>query len=160
MVTKMTAVVVLKAVTNSCASCRGHGGYLLQSLKVTVVSWYNELRRLHLCTWVQPKHSLSVATRSQPGGTVLRSPSTQQTPQWHFILQTNPTEKLISHKPGGKGNSLLVWEGGGLGNSLASSQDWQLRSHHLQGELMSADAADDMAIKKSNLSCKEGEEFH
>lgn len=40
MVTKMTAVAVLKAVTTSCASCRGHGGYLLQSLSKSQWSAY------------------------------------------------------------------------------------------------------------------------
>lgn len=157
----MTAVAVLKAVTTSCASCRGQGGYLSQSLSKS--QWSAGTMNLGDFTCIptpvyQPSHSPSVATRSQPRGTVLRLLSTKQTPQWHFTLQTSSTEKFINHKAGGKGNSLLVREGGGSGNSLASSPDWQLRSHHLQAELMSGDAAD-TAIKKPNLSCK-GEEFH
>jgi len=54
----------------------------------------------------------------------------------------------------------MVWEGGGLGNCLASSPHWQFRSRHLKAELMSSDTDDITAIKRPNLSSKEGEEFH
>lgn len=113
-----------------------------------------------LChTWVQASHSPSAATWSQPGA-VHGLLSTKQSPQGHFILPTNPTEKLISHKAGEGRESLLVWEGEGLGKWLASSPHWQVRSHHLKAVAVSSDTDDITAIKRPNLSSKEGEEFH
>lgn len=57
------------------------------------------------------------------------------------------------------GNSFVVWEKESLGNSLPSSPHWKFRSHHLKAELMSGDTDDITAIKRPNLSSKEGEEL-
>lgn len=99
MVSEMTAVASWKqsplavpaagAMLVICSSLsQSHNGHL--------VPWIYETLPLPASppcfTWVRHSHSPSVATRPQPGGTVLRSPSTKQTPHCHFTLQISPTE--------------------------------------------------------------------